>query len=123
MSAVAAPHAPTQTPPPVRALAQSAPRAHRLALAGYRKAALYATPGVPGYWVLDLEHRQLIVLRDPRALPKGAGPDCAAERFVPPSPAGNRATAYKAHLRLGPGERVSPLLAPQAPVLVGEVLP
>lgn len=87
------------------------------------KAELYATAGVPEYWVLDLEHRQLIVFRDPRALPKGAGPGCAAERFVPPSPVGNRATAYKAHLTLGPSERVSPLLAPQASVLVGELLP
>ena len=29
------------------------------------KAELYATAGVPEYWVIDLEHRQLIVFRDP----------------------------------------------------------
>ena len=35
------------------------------------KAELYATAGVPDYWVIDLEHRQLIVFRDPQSLPAG----------------------------------------------------
>ena len=70
------------------------------------KAELYATAGVPEYWVIDLEHRQLIVFRDPQSLPQGLG-----------------ATAYRTHLTLGPTDRVSPLAAPQASVLVGDLLP
>ena len=70
------------------------------------KAELYATAGVPEYWVLDVEHRQLIVFRDPQPLPKGLG-----------------ATAYKTHLTLGPTDRVSPLAAPAASVLVADLLP
>jgi Uma2 family endonuclease len=70
------------------------------------KAELYATAGVPEYWVLDLEHRQLIVFRDPQALPTGLG-----------------ATAYKTHLTFGPTDHVSPQVAPQASVLVGDLLP
>jgi Uma2 family endonuclease len=70
------------------------------------KAELYATAGVPEYWVLDLEHRQLIVFRDPQPLPQGLG-----------------ATAYKTHLTLGPNDSVSPLAAPGASVAVGDLLP
>jgi len=70
------------------------------------KAELYATANVPEYWVIDLEHRQLIVFRDPQPLPKGLG-----------------ATAYKTHLTFGPSDRVSPLAAPQATVPVGDLLP
>jgi Uma2 family endonuclease len=70
------------------------------------KAELYATAGVPEYWVIDLEHRQLIVFRDPQPLPEGLG-----------------ATAYKTHLTFGPADRVAALFAPTAPVLVGELLP
>jgi hypothetical protein len=29
------------------------------------KAELYATAGVPDYWVVDLEHRRILVFRDP----------------------------------------------------------
>jgi Uma2 family endonuclease len=61
---------------------------------------------VPEYWVIDLEHRQLLVFRDPQPLPKGLG-----------------ATAYKTHLTFGPADRVSPLAAPQASILVGDLLP
>jgi Uma2 family endonuclease len=70
------------------------------------KAELYATAGVPEYWVIDLEHQQLIVFRDPQPLPQGLG-----------------ATAYKTHLTFGPTDRVSPLAAPQAAILVSELLP
>lgn len=69
-------------------------------------AELYATAGVPEYWVLDLEHRQLIVFRDPQPLPTGLG-----------------ATAYKTHLTFEPTDRVAPLAAPLAAVLVGDLLP
>jgi Uma2 family endonuclease len=70
------------------------------------KAELYATANVPEYWVIDLEHGQLIVFRDPQSLPKGLG-----------------ATAYKTHLTFGPTDRVSPLSAPAASILVSELLP
>jgi Uma2 family endonuclease len=70
------------------------------------KAELYATAGVLDYWVLDLEHRQLLVFRDPVALPAGLG-----------------ATAYSTHLTLGPDETVSPLAAPTAVVKIGDLLP
>jgi Uma2 family endonuclease len=70
------------------------------------KAELYATAAVQEYWVIDIEHRQLIVFRDPQPLPTGLG-----------------ATAYRTHLTFGPADRVSPLSAPQASVLVGDLLP
>ena len=70
------------------------------------KAELYATAGVPDYWVIDLEHRQLIVFRDPQSLPAGLG-----------------ATAYKTHLTLGPTDSISPLAVPQALIRVGDLLP
>lgn len=66
----------------------------------------YATAGVGDYWVLDLENRRLLVLRDPQPLPKGLG-----------------ATAYRTHLTLGPADRVCPLAAPNASVTVSDLLP
>ena len=56
--------------------------------------------------VLDVENRRLHVLRDPTALPAGLG-----------------ATAYRTHLTLTPTDRVSPLAAPGASILVSELLP
>ncbi len=70
------------------------------------KSELYATAGVPDYWVLDLEHRQLLVFREPVPLPPGLG-----------------ATAYRIHLTFGPDETVSPLAAPTAVVKVADLLP
>jgi Uma2 family endonuclease len=70
------------------------------------KAERYATAGVADYWVLDLDGRRLLVLRDPQPLPKGLG-----------------ATAYRTELALGPADRVSPLAAPHAAVLVADLLP
>jgi Uma2 family endonuclease len=70
------------------------------------KAELYATAGVPDYWVIDLEHRQLIVFRDPQSLPTGLG-----------------ATAYKTHLTLGLTDSISTLSAPQASIRVSDLLP
>ena len=70
------------------------------------KAELYATEGLPEYWVLDLNGRELHVLRDPHPLPAGLG-----------------ATAYRTHLTLGPADHVSPLAAPHASVLVSDLLP
>jgi hypothetical protein len=70
------------------------------------KAELYATANIADYWVLDVENRQLHVFRDPQPLPTGLG-----------------ATAYRAHLTLDPTDRVSPLAAPTASVLVSDLLP
>jgi Uma2 family endonuclease len=70
------------------------------------KAELYATAKVPEYWVLDLEHRQLLVFRDPVALPAGLG-----------------ATAYRTQLTLNETDTVSPLAVPNVSVKVSELLP
>lgn len=71
-----------------------------------RKAELYATAGVPDYWVIDLENRQIIIYRDPRPLPKELG-----------------ATAYASHDTFGPNDTVSPLAAPHAAIRVADLLP
>jgi Uma2 family endonuclease len=70
------------------------------------KAELYATAGVPDYWVLDLNGRQLQVFRDPEPLPVGLG-----------------ATAYRTRLVFTPADRVSPLAVPDASLLVADLLP
>lgn len=70
------------------------------------KAERYATAGVLDYWVLDIVNRRLHVLRDPQPLPKGLG-----------------ATAYRTQQVLNPTDRVSPLAAPSASILVGDLLP
>ena len=70
------------------------------------KAELYATAGVPEYWVIDLQNRRLLVFRDPVPLPAGLG-----------------ATAYRTHLTFDPGDTVSPLAAPAASVRVADLLP
>jgi Uma2 family endonuclease len=70
------------------------------------KAERYATAGVADYWVLDLNGRRLLVFRDPAPLPAGLG-----------------ATAYRTRLTLAPADRVSPLAAPHASVLVADLLP
>ena len=70
------------------------------------KAERYATAGVADYWVLDLVNRRLLVRRDPAPLPAGLG-----------------ATAYRTQNTFGPTERVSPLSAPHASILVSDLLP
>lgn len=70
------------------------------------KAELYATAGVPDYWVLDVDGRRLLVFRDPVPLPAGLG-----------------ATAYRTHLTFGPADSVAPLAAPTSPVRVTDLLP
>lgn len=70
------------------------------------KAELYATAGVLDYWVIDLEHRLLLVYRDPVPLPTGLG-----------------ATAYRTHSSHGETDIVSPLAAPDAKVKVADLLP
>jgi Uma2 family endonuclease len=70
------------------------------------KAELYATAGVPEYWILDVENRALHVFRDPAPLSAHLG-----------------ATAYQTHLTLAPADHVAPLAAPHAPVAVSDLLP
>lgn len=68
------------------------------------KAELYATAGVPEYWVIDLEHRAVVVFRDPQRL--------AANGH-----------AYQTKFTRSATDTVSPLAAPTASVLVAELLP
>jgi Uma2 family endonuclease len=70
------------------------------------KAELYATAGVPEYWVIDINNRQLHVYRDPVGLPKGLG-----------------ATAYRKFVVYAESESVSPLAAPAANIRVADLLP
>ena len=70
------------------------------------KAELYATAGVPDYWVIDLENCQLLVFRDPAPLPSGLG-----------------ATAYRTRLCFSPNDTVTPLANPAAIVKVADLLP
>jgi Uma2 family endonuclease len=72
------------------------------------KAELYATAGIADYWVLDVVNRQLHVFRDPQPLPL---------------PKDLATTAYHAFLALAPTDRVSPLAAPTASILVSDLLP
>lgn len=70
------------------------------------KAELYAENSIPEYWVLDLDHRQLHVFRNPSPLPVGLG-----------------AAAYRTHLTLGAADTVSPLAAPAASGRVADLVP
>lgn len=70
------------------------------------KAELYATAGVPEYWVIDVENRRLRVFRDPVPLPGGLG-----------------ATAYRTDRTFGPDDTVTPLAAPSSPIRVADLLP
>ena len=70
------------------------------------KAELYATAGVPDYWVIDLENRTLLVFRDPEPLPSGLG-----------------ATAYRTRQSFGPIDTVAPMANPAVAVKVADLLP
>ena len=70
------------------------------------KAELYASAGIPDYWVIDVTERQLHVLRDPAPLPAGLG-----------------ATAYRNHKIYGPEESVAPLAFLALSIRVGDLLP
>ncbi len=64
-----------------------------------RKARLYASAGIPEYWVLNLLNRCLEIHRSP----------------APGS--------YEDRRLLGPGETVTPLASPQSPVAIDDLLP
>jgi Uma2 family endonuclease len=68
------------------------------------KAELYATAGIPDYWVLDVDGRQLIVFRDPQPIPDGGA-------------------AYRSRTTHAPADAVAPLAAPSAAVRVADLLP
>lgn len=70
------------------------------------KAELYATAGVPDYWVIDVDNRKLHVFRDPAPLPAGLG-----------------ATAYRTSFTLADTDTVAPLALPSATVPVADLLP
>jgi Uma2 family endonuclease len=70
------------------------------------KAELYATANVPEYWVVDLEHRQVIVFRDPA-----------------PMPGGLSATAYGTRLTFTETDTIAPLAMPTANVKVSDLMP
>ena len=69
------------------------------------KAELYAEAGVPEYWVVDVDARQLRVFRDPQTLPGALG-----------------VTAYRSVAVFGEGDAVSPVGAAGAVVRVVELL-
>jgi hypothetical protein len=70
------------------------------------KASLYATGGIADYWVVNLVQRRLEVRRDPQ-----------------PDPTQFFGHGYGTLTTFAPGDRVSPLAAPQASVAVDDLLP
>jgi Uma2 family endonuclease len=70
------------------------------------KANLYAAAGVTDYWVIDVNDRRLHLFRDPQ-----------------PDPSAKYSTSYKDVRVLLPTDTLSPLAAPSAVVVVGDLLP
>ena len=68
------------------------------------KAELYATAGIPEYWVIDVNARTLLVLRDP-------------------APVGGNGHAYRSSRTLTEADTVTPLAAPSAVLRVADLLP
>ena len=71
-----------------------------------RKAMLYATAGIPEYWIVNLVHRQLEVFRAPTILPNR-----------------KRRSRYHDTVMLDATRSVSPLAMPDAVVHVADLLP
>lgn len=70
------------------------------------KAELYASAGVPEYWVIDVSGRELHLFRDPVANPEGLGAD-----------------AYRTRRILKESDTISPSAAPAAVIKVADLLP
>ena len=70
------------------------------------KAELYAAAKVPEYWVLDVDGRELHVLRDPVT-----------------HPAGREVNAYRTHETIAATGTVAPLAAPNATIKIEALLP
>jgi Uma2 family endonuclease len=68
------------------------------------KADLYASAGIPEYWILDVNTNRLIVLRDPAPIAAGG-------------------VAYRTQLTRYAGDSVSPFAMPSAVIAVSELLP
>jgi len=68
------------------------------------KTSLYAKAGIPEYWILDLEHRQLEVYREPI-----------------PSPDSLFGYTYRLRMLLQPSDTVAPLERPNRTVRVGRL--
>lgn len=68
------------------------------------KAELYATAKVPEYWVVDVANRLLVVLRDPSPIPDGGA-------------------AYRHTQTFSATDTVAPLLTPDKPIRVADLLP
>lgn len=63
------------------------------------KALFYAQEGIADYWVVDVEHRKLLVFREPSA------------------------TGYQSKSTLADTESISPLAAPTAAIRIADLLP
>jgi Uma2 family endonuclease len=70
------------------------------------KLATYAAGSIADYWVLDVNSRQLLVFRDPRADPTAA-----------------QGHTYLTQRTLGPADAIDPLAAPGRTVSVADLLP
>ncbi|HTO12174.1 MAG TPA: Uma2 family endonuclease [Candidatus Binatia bacterium] len=70
------------------------------------KASLYARAGVPEYWILDLVHQTVEIHRGPE--------ESAAARY---------GWRYRSIATLQPPATVAPLLAPDRPIAVADLLP
>lgn len=64
-----------------------------------RKQEVYARAQIPEYWIVNLADGMLEVYRDPRG------------------------STYRTALRLTPGQAITPLAAPAAPLKIGDLLP
>jgi Uma2 family endonuclease len=69
------------------------------------KAELYATANVPEYWVVDVIGRRLYVLRDPQPIP------------------GNGGNSYRDQKTYTDADSIAPLIAPDKPIRVADLLP
>lgn len=70
------------------------------------KGSLYASTGIPEYWIVNLKERVVEVYREPT-------PDRKAVYGM----------AYRAQMVLGVGDTVSPLFAPNATIGIADLLP
>src|SRR5262245_38838179 len=70
------------------------------------KGSLYARAGIADYWIVNVPNRRVEIYREPLA------DETAAFGW-----------RYGRSITLGPDERVAPLAAPQASILVAELLP
>ncbi|MFO0848676.1 MAG: Uma2 family endonuclease [Gemmataceae bacterium] len=68
------------------------------------KAEQYARAGIADYWILDVDGKRLLVLRDPYQHPAGG-------------------YTFRTHLALGPTDTIAPLAIPNASIRVADLLP